>query len=180
MAREHFFKSRNSDYFTEAELVKQIGGSLSKWGLILVKELIDNGLDAAEKIGVNPHITVIIDEDSLSVQDNGCGIPGHVIEKSLDYTGYMSDKAGYVSPSRGQQGNALKCVYSVPYVAMKDAAKVEIHSNGERFDISVSHNKISQNIDVEMVPSESSFVESGCFIKIHEFDLAKSTSQFIL
>ena len=63
MKRVHFFKDRTSDYFTESGLNKQIGASKSKWGLTLVKELIDNGLDATEKAGVDPYITVTIDHD---------------------------------------------------------------------------------------------------------------------
>ena len=38
------------------------------------------------------------------------------LERSLDYLVRVSDKAHYVSPSRGQLGNALKCVWAAPYV----------------------------------------------------------------
>ena len=171
-ARPHFFKSSELEYFTESTLNKQIGYTKSQWGITLVKELIDNSLDATEKKGVAPDIKVVIGKDFISVQDNGCGIPEHVIKKSLNYTGTMSDKAGYVSPSRGQQGNALMCVYSVPYVAMEKQAYIEIHSLNTRYDIAVSVDKIAQKILIESTHSESDFIKTGTFIKIHDFDLA--------
>ncbi|GAB6144204.1 hypothetical protein JCM12294_16420 [Desulfocicer niacini] len=162
-------------YFTAAELVKQMGTTRDKWGITLVKELIDNALDGAESAGVNPDITVTIDEDSLSVMDNGPGIPAHVIEKSIDYGVKVSNKFCYVSPSRGQQGNALMCVYACPFVVNGDYADVEIHSNGTRYDIHVSLNRIAQSPEITTTISESEFIEKGTFIKIHGFNLACST-----
>lgn len=173
-ARQHFTISRSMEYFTAAELVKQMGTTRGKWGITLVKELIDNALDAAESTGVNPDITVTIDEDSLSVMDNGPGIPAHVIEASMDYGVKVSDKQCYVSPSRGQQGNALMCVYACPFVVNGDHADIEIHSNGTRHDIHVSLNRIAQTPEITTTALKSEFIENGTFIKIHDFNLACS------
>lgn len=173
-ARQHFTISRSMEYFTAPELVKQMGTTRDKWGITLVKELIDNALDAAESAGVNPDITVTIDEDSLSVMDNGPGMPANVIEASMDYGVRVSDKQGYISPSRGQQGNALMCVYACPFVVNGDHADVEIQSNGTRHDIHVSLNRIAQSPEMTTTVSESEFIENGTFIKIHNFNLACS------
>lgn len=146
--REHFTISRELEYFTEAELTKQIGCSKDKWAITLVKEMVDNALDACESIGVEPHIKIVIDSDSISVQDNGPGIPENVITGSLIYSSTISDKRGYVSPSRGQQGNALKCLYAVPYVANGEQAQIEIQAHKTRYFYRISANKISQSIDI--------------------------------
>jgi len=50
--REHFTTSRECEYFTEKELRAQIGHEKSKWPLAILRELIDNSLDACEMVGV--------------------------------------------------------------------------------------------------------------------------------
>ncbi len=97
--RNHFTISRSLEYFTDAELTKQMGVSRHKWVITLIKELIDNALDAAETIGVDPVITVTVEEDSISIRDNGPGIPEAVIRDSVNFDVRVSDKVGYVSPS---------------------------------------------------------------------------------
>jgi hypothetical protein len=39
---------------------KQIGHPASLWPLVAVKEPVDNALDAAERVGVAPEITVVL------------------------------------------------------------------------------------------------------------------------
>ena len=45
------------------------------WPLVVLKELVDNALDAAEKVGVPPQISVSVGDGVIAVQDNGPGIP---------------------------------------------------------------------------------------------------------
>src|SRR5215475_1963405 len=93
--------SRALEFFNEPELTMQIGFPRPQWPLALLKELIDNGLDACETAGVAPAITVRVEPDALTVSDNGPGLPRTVLERSLDYWVRVSDKAAYVSPTRG-------------------------------------------------------------------------------
>ena len=51
----------------------------------------------------------------FTVEDNGPGMSQELIQRSLDYEIRVSDKMYYVSPSRGQLGNALKCLWAAPY-----------------------------------------------------------------
>jgi DNA topoisomerase VI subunit B len=104
----------------------QIGQKRLLWPLALLKELIDNALDACENIGVSPIIKVEIGEHYFSVSDNGPGLAEKTIIKSLDYAVRVSDKSCYVSPTRGQLGNAIKCVYAAPFVASGESGRVEI------------------------------------------------------
>src|SRR5262245_55620460 len=116
LTRTTFEISRALEFFTERELQMQIGFPRWHWAMALTKELVDNALDECETAGVRAEITIAHDRRRLTVQDNGRGLPQAVIERSLDYLVRVSDKAHYVSPSQGQLGNALKCVWAVPYV----------------------------------------------------------------
>jgi DNA topoisomerase VI subunit B len=111
LTRKAFETSRELEFFTEKELNLQIGVHKGLWPLALLKELIDNSLDACEGIGGNPEIEVIVTADSMTVADNGPGLSKDVLVRSLDYSTRVSTNAAYVSPSRGQLGNALKCLW---------------------------------------------------------------------
>src|SRR5215204_5428156 len=97
--RTTFQMSRLLEFFSEKELQMQIGFPMPAWPIALLKELIDNALDACETAGILPDIEVTLGNDALSVQDNGPGLPASTIERSLDYLVRVSDKAHYVSPS---------------------------------------------------------------------------------
>jgi hypothetical protein len=49
LARETFQTSRLLDFCSERELTKQIGHGIDQWPLVVLKELTDNALDAAEE-----------------------------------------------------------------------------------------------------------------------------------
>jgi hypothetical protein len=48
LKRETFTTSRLLDFFSEKELIAQVGHPVRDWPLMVVKELIDNALDACE------------------------------------------------------------------------------------------------------------------------------------
>jgi DNA topoisomerase VI subunit B len=77
--RETFALSRALEFFSERELTAQIGFGQTIWPLALLKELVDNGLDACESANIPPCIIVERHADSLTVQDNGPGLPLAVI-----------------------------------------------------------------------------------------------------
>lgn len=113
---------------SEKELTAQIGHHPQAWPLALLKELIDNALDAADNAGIAPVLSVELSGDFFTVADNGPGLPLAMLEGSLDYSARVSDKLGYVSPSRGQQGNALKTLWTAPFVAKGAAGYVEVET----------------------------------------------------
>lgn len=121
----------------------QAGADPEDWALLLLKELIDNSLDACEADGIAPDIRVRIDADGFSVADNGPGIPPKVVARSLDYSVRVSDKAARVSPTRGQLGNALKLCYAAPFV-LEDEARLTITARGVRHEITVGLDRIQQ------------------------------------
>src|SRR5687768_18561084 len=112
LQRTAFETSRLLEFFDQKELQMQIGHNRDLWPLALVKELIDNGLDACEGAGIAPVLCVNVDFNAVAVSDNGPGLPASVLRRSLDYSIRVSDKRHYVAPTRGQLGNALKTIRS--------------------------------------------------------------------
>ena len=129
LKRTVFELDRGMEYFTEKELTMQIGHDVEYWRSAILKELIDNALDACECSDTAPEITVTANDEVVEVTDNGPGIAPAIIKKSLDYHIRVSDKAFYVSPTRGQMGNALKVVWAAPYVDSGEC-EAEIRSKG--------------------------------------------------
>ena len=141
LTREVFETSRELEYFSEKELRAQIGHDPSFWPIAILRELIDNSLDACEKTSISPTIEIDIKDDFITVSDNGTGIPIEIINKSLNYLSRVSDKAYYISPTRGQMGNALKVIYAAPFVTSGNGY-VEIGSHGELHHISITVDRI--------------------------------------
>jgi hypothetical protein len=78
---------------------------VSDWPLV-VKELIDNALEACEETGVAPVISVTVNEAGIEVLDNGPALPADTTKGVLDYTVRVSSREGNVSQTRGAPANA--------------------------------------------------------------------------
>jgi DNA topoisomerase VI subunit B len=120
LERTTFETSRAREYFDSLQLSALTGVPTNQFDSVVLKESIDNALDACEMADVAPEIDVVVDRDEkgaiqLMVSDNGLGIPPEVVRKVLDYDIRVSDKAAYRSPTRGAQGNALQTVIGIPY-----------------------------------------------------------------
>jgi DNA topoisomerase VI subunit A len=174
LKRETFEISRELEFFSEKELQMQIGHGRRLWPVALLKELIDNSLDACEGAGVAPQIGIEIGEDYFGVRDNGPGLPAETLTRSLDYLKRVSDKAFYVSPTRGQLGNALKTVWAAPFVAHGERGIVEVSSLGLHHTVEVSLDRISQAPAISHTVEEDGLVRNGTFFKIHWPELACS------
>ena len=147
--RTTFRTSREMDFFSEKELTTQTGHPMQEWPYVIVKELVDNSLDACEEADVSPEIRITADAGGITVTDNGPGIPGDTIEGSLDFTVRVSNREQYVAPDRGAQGNALKTLLAMPSVLDPEAGKIVITSHGVRHEIACRADPISQRPVVE-------------------------------
>jgi DNA topoisomerase VI subunit B len=114
--REIFKTSRLLEFCSEKELVNQTGHATEEWPLVILKELTDNALDACEEAGIAPAIEVTVRDGTITVADNGPGIESKTVDALADYTTRTSSREAYASPSRGAQGNALKCLLAMPFV----------------------------------------------------------------
>lgn len=168
--RRTFSVSRGLEYFTESELQLQVGHGRAAWPTAIMKELIDNSLDACESAGIAPHVDVTVGLTGFSVRDNGPGISASTIKRSLDYMVRVSDKLGYVSPTRGRLGNALKVIWAAPFVATGEG-RITVTSHGERHDIRVAVDEIEQvpAIEHRVVPEPDA---RGTEFTVHWPDLA--------
>jgi DNA topoisomerase VI subunit B len=171
--RATFTTSRLLEFFSEKELAMQIGHPRRLWPVVLLKELIDNALDACEQAGVPPQIAVAIRANGLWVRDNGPGIPGEVVEQSLDYTVRVSNKAHYVSPTRGQLGNALKCAWAAPFVVDGEYGLAVVDAAGVRHRIEISLDRIAQKPNLRRTEGLS-LVKNGTLIGLRWPEIACS------
>src|SRR6476659_5209408 len=90
--------SRLLDFASEKELIAQIGHAKDAWPVVILKELVDNAIDAAEEAGIAPVIAVTVDARGITVEDNGPGLPADVVEDVLDFSIRVSSREAYVSP----------------------------------------------------------------------------------
>ncbi|MEX1228803.1 MAG: hypothetical protein WEB58_01105 [Planctomycetaceae bacterium] len=180
LKREAFTTSRLLDFLSEKELTAQIGHAKSAWPLVLVKELIDNALDACEEAGVAPEIIVTVDERGLMVADNGSGIPSEVISGVLDFAVRVSSREAYVSPCRGAQGNALKTILAMPFVLDGERGRVTITARGIRHEIVLRVDHIRQQPVVEHAQHEDEFLQTGTTVTVHSSSSpAAGASRFV-
>jgi hypothetical protein len=131
--REAFVTSREMDFFSEKELVNQTGHAVEDWPFVIVKDLIDNAIDACEDLDIPPTITITANETGIFVSDNGPGLPESTLQGTLNFAVRVSSREAYVSPDRGAQGNALNPSPSVPSDSSLRYSRGRIHRPGQTF-----------------------------------------------
>lgn len=174
LTRSTFATTRESEFFTETELGMQFGAPKTLWPLMTVKELIDNALDATEATDVPPEIAITLEQDSIVVRDNGPGLPESTVDKALNYNLRVSDKRHYIAPSRGQLGNALKCIIPAAYVATEEKSVVEITARGVHHRIEVDVDRITNKPRIQHV--KTPLVQNGTRITVRWPNVACSKS----
>ena len=147
--REAFVTPLAADFLTEKGLTSDSGHGPDDWPLVVVKELVDNALDACEEHGVPPEVRVTADAGhGIVVSDNGPGIPSEVVKGAADLTVRVSSRAAYVAPDRGAQGNALKTLIGMPFAladraAGEQAPPVVVEARGVRHELRASVDPLS-------------------------------------
>lgn len=126
-----FRTSRLLDYCSKKEVIAQTGHSEADWPLV-VKELVDNALDACEDAGIEPIVSISVSDAGITVSDSGPGLPEATLDGALDFAIRISDREAYVAPDRGAQGNALKTIVAMPFVRDGTEGTVEIAAHGRR------------------------------------------------
>lgn len=158
--RKAFVSSREMDFFTKEGLVRLVGQRPTFWQLVVLKELVDNALDACEEAGIAPIIMVSMDRDGIKVCDNGPGLPAETIQRVQDFQRRISSRAAYVAPDRGAQGNALKTIVAMPYVLHDGAGGgLHIHTGDQRHTIRVRIDELRQEPRVDHVVTSAPEIE---------------------
>ena len=149
--RQTFTTSRMLDFFTRKSLSAETGISPDEWPLMIVKELIDNALDACESTTTPPTICITAGDSNITVSDNGPGLPVETLKASLDFSTRTSSNARIISPSRGSQGNALKTILAAAYVLSDDGRGfVHVSTNGRGFNIEIATDPIRQEPSINL------------------------------
>jgi DNA topoisomerase VI subunit B len=133
LERVAFRTSRLAEFCGEKELVAQTGHAVEHWPLVILKELVDNALDACEEAQIAPEIDVSVSTETgdIVIADNAAGLPAETIAGVLDYTVRVSSWEAYVSPSRGRQGYGLKCIVAIPFALDGQCGTTVIESRGQ-------------------------------------------------
>ncbi|TWU08388.1 ATP-binding protein [Stieleria varia] len=155
--------NRTAEFFSESELEKQIGHTRCDWVLAIIKELLDNSMDAIEQTNVPPEIVLNIDSTGITVVDNGPGFPPDAVEKLTDFDTRYSSRAFYRAPTRGAQGNAGKTILALSYVLNGKKGQVSILGCGVLSQITVSYDAVKQSPAVLLESREqlSDFFDSS-------------------
>ncbi|UCC29072.1 MAG: hypothetical protein JSU86_12805 [Phycisphaerales bacterium] len=141
---------------------------------MVLRELLDNGLDACQDAGVAPKIIVTVDGNGITIADNGPRIPSETIDGVLDFSVRVSNREAYVAPDRGAQGKALMTIVAMPLVLDGEEGRVEITAGGERHPITLRVDRIRQEPVVDHDRRATSNVKTGTTVTIHWPDSACS------
>jgi hypothetical protein len=164
--RETFTTSIRYEYLTVEGLRNQTGHPPEEWPLVVLKELLDNALDACEDKRIPPKIRVRVNDQGITVIDNGPGIPKETLAKLVDPDTRVSSRKAYVSPTRGAQGNAMKTILGMPFVLDGQRGEVVIEAKGIRHMIRVKADRIRQEPDVQHYAFRDSLVKSGTLVQV--------------
>ena len=167
--RAVFKTSRLAEFCGERELAKQTGHLPAQWPLVILKEAVDNALDAAEEAGIAPEIDIDVSTETgeISISDNGPGLPAETIAGVIDYTVRISSREAYTSPSRGQQGNALKTIIAMSYALDGTRGETVIESRGQAYRIVFQTDRVRREPKIlppEMTPSD---IQTGVRVTVH-------------
>jgi len=150
-------RDRSSDYFSVQGLSTQTGCDQQDLDVLVLKELVDNALDACDN---EPTVTARFQRNelgfvTLTVEDNGKGLVREDLEKILDFTKFSSTKFHYKLPTRGALGNAMKCVAGLPYALAMECNRdlprpqLSVHSLGYKHLIDLVATKQEPQLSID-------------------------------
>jgi DNA topoisomerase VI subunit B len=183
ITRVPFTVSRLMEFCNKRELENQTAHDHREWPLVVLKELVDNALDACEEAEIPPIVSVAVDGDTIVIEDNGPGIPAKTIDGVLDYSVRVSSREAYVSPTRGAQGNALKTILPMEYLLGRgeDACGktlVEARGIAHRIEFSVDHIRQEPKI-IRATESSSVVIGTKITVKLPKVDYGHYKSDII-
>lgn len=161
--REELITKRNIEYFSTSSLQTLTGLTVERWDNAVIKELLDNALDALDRAGISDKtIKISSNDNSFFICDNAGGIPEQVIDNIYNFDIYTSSKRDYRTATRGAQGNALKTIIGICYLKGYELSFVS--KEGRLISNKVNKTKLDAGIlDIEKGISASSN-DAGVYI----------------
>jgi DNA topoisomerase VI subunit B len=189
LARQVFTTSRLLEFCSEKELVLQTGHSIEQWPLVVLKELMDNALDACEEADIAPVIQINLrsapdGSAAISLADNGPGIRPETVKALLDFGVRVSSREAYVGPTRGAQGNAFQTLMAMPFVVSGGiVGTTTIEARGVRHRIGFTVDQLRREPKIEH-KQELADTGSGTTVTVHwplspRSQLAEAKSRFL-
>jgi Histidine kinase-, DNA gyrase B-, and HSP90-like ATPase len=168
LERVAFRTSRLLDFVGRRELTAQIGHAPDVWPAVIIKELVDNAVDACEEAEIAPEIEVRVNTDTgdITVADNGPGIRPETVAAILDYSVRVSSREAYVSPTRGAQGNALKTVLAMPFALDSGKGETIIDTAGIEHRIAFAADQVRQEPQIDHRTTPSQIVRNGTRVTV--------------
>ncbi len=164
-------RSQSYDFIRLEGLQKLTNVTAHDWDLYILKELVDNALDADEADGRAPHIHVVMrymeekmadrKERAVSIEvSNSARFPLERVQDLFALDKRVSNKDYYNIPSRGAQGNALKTILGIPYALRNhyffdynlDRVPFAISYGDKRAVIKLDVNEIDQRVGLQVEP----------------------------
>jgi DNA topoisomerase VI subunit B len=93
-----FKTSRLAEFCSRKELTNQTGHGVEDWLLVILKELVDNAIDACEEAGIAPTVEIGVSDGAVAVTDNGDGIAPDTVAEILDFS--SASQAGRLTRRR--------------------------------------------------------------------------------
>jgi hypothetical protein len=159
--RVAFTTSRLMEFASKKELIAQTGHEAYRWPEVIIKELVDNGIDACEEFETAPVIKIAIINGKgkptrIVIEDNGPGIPAETIAGIINYNVRISSREALISPTRGRQGNALKTILPMAYVlGTEHKGETWVEARGIKHRILFTVDQIKQEPVVDNIQSPS-------------------------
>lgn len=168
LKRGHYALSLASDFLDTEGLSKLTGQSHRRFADVIMKELVDNAIDACESAKAEPVVGIDVkftsEDVTIRISDVGRGISAETLRSMLDFDSRTSDKSVYHSPTRGQQGNGLKTVLGIPY-ALGGRKPVVIESRGLRHEIRL-YKTLVNSVECEYSEPSASPVTVGTSVTV--------------
>ena len=98
LQRVAFKTSSLAEFVGQRELTAQTGHHPQDWPLVILKELVDNAIDAAEEAQIAPQIDIRVSTETgeITITDNRAGQPRAVQSRLGKVAGVRSDLCALV------------------------------------------------------------------------------------
>lgn len=173
-------RERALDFFSLQGLSTQTSCAHQDLDIFMLKELIDNSLDACK--GTNPTVEASFKINkctTLTVKDDGKGLTEADVKRITDFGRSYSSKFHYKYPTRGALGNALKCVFGIPYALASELQQelpvvpIRIRSKGKEYSVCFDVQELKEQVDCQISPKDIE-LKKGTEISIAFFPLGDS------
>lgn len=134
-------------FFAKTGLESIIGIREEYWPIVVIKELIDNALDAIEACN-EKQIIIEAKKDTFGVFDCGNGITVDALKKIYDFNNYFSENRFFQAPSRGQQGVGLKSIIGMSVI---EGFQIIWHMNEGKFIVDINNKFDEMEINIEKI-----------------------------